>query len=212
MRMMLRCNIFWPVGFAKQIFLNHLEKSMPASLTAQQFATANKNAFAEAQVLVSAAFFGFEKLVELNMATAKSSLFQTGGDFLSSLSANNPSDALAAQASLAKPMAEQAIAYAKSVYAIVTETSGVLTKATEEKFTEGQKAVAAVIDNIADNAPAGSESMVALIKSAVAAGQNAIDTAKSTAKKVVELAEQQAATLSASALSSVKTNGSLRRK
>jgi phasin family protein len=192
--------------------LNHLEKYMNATLTTEQFVTANKTAFAETFALATAALGGFEKFVELNMATAKSALFQTSGDFLSSYSANSPADALAAQASLVKPMAEQAIAYAKSVYAIVTETSGVLTKAAEEKFAEGQKAVTAAVENIAKNAPAGSESIVAVIKSAVSAGQNAIDTATTSTKKALEVVEQQAANLTDSALDSVKTTATSRKK
>ena len=87
---------------------------MTATFTAEQFVSSNKTAFADAFALATAAFGGFEKFVELNMATAKSALFQTSGDFLSSFSANNPTDALAAQASLVKPMAEQTISYANS--------------------------------------------------------------------------------------------------
>jgi len=173
------------------------------TLNVEQILAANKTAVAEAQALAASAFAGFEKLVNLNVATTKSALFDTTGDFTSAFSAKNPTDALAAQAALVKPLAEQAIAYGRSVYAIATETSAELTSATEAKLAEAQKAATAAFDNLAKNAPAGSESVFAVVKSAVAASQNALESAKASAKKAVELAEKQAITATEQALSSV---------
>ena len=185
---------------------------MSATFTVEQFVTANMKAVSEAQALAATAFGGFEKLVELNMAATKTALFHNSGDFLSAFSASSPTDALAAQAALVKPLAEQSIAYAKSVYAIATETSSELSKVAEEKFAEGQKAVTVAVENIAKNAPAGSESVFAVFRSAVSAGQNAIEAAKTSAKKAVEVAESQAANLTETALNSVKTTATSRKK
>jgi phasin family protein len=173
------------------------------TLNVEQILAANKTAVAEAQALAASAFAGFEKLVALNLATTKSALFDTTADFSSAFSAKNPSDALAAQASLIKPMAEKAIAYGREVYAIATETSAELTASTEAKLAEAQKAATAAFDNMAKNAPAGSESVFAVVKSAVAASQNALETAKASAKKAVEQAEKQLTTATEQALSSV---------
>ena len=173
------------------------------TMNVEQILAANKTAVAEAQALAASAFAGFEKLVALNVATTKSALFDTTGDFTSAFSAKNPTDALAAQTALIKPMAEQAIAYGRSVYAIATETSAELTSATEAKLAEAQKAATAAFDNMAKNAPAGSESVFAVVKSAVTASQNALDSAMASAKKAVELAEKQAITATEQALSSV---------
>ncbi|MCX7240275.1 MAG: TIGR01841 family phasin [Burkholderiales bacterium] len=175
------------------------------NLNAEQFLAANKNAVAEAQALASTAFAGFEKLVALNMAVTKTALLQTTPDYLAAFSAANPTDALAAQASLVKPLVEQTISYGRSVYEIASQTAAELTSVAEEKFALGQEALAAAVDSMAKNAPAGSESAVAMFKSAMAAGQSAIDTAKSSAKKAVELAEKQATAVTETALSSVKT-------
>ena len=60
-----------------------------------------------------------------------------------------------------------------------------------------------LVDNAAKNAPAGTESVVAVVKSAVAASQNALDTAKASAKKAVEQAEKQLTTATEQALSAV---------
>ena len=175
------------------------------TLNLEQIVAANKNAVAEAQALAATAFAGFEKLVELNMAVTKSALFDTTGDLYSVFNAKNPTDALAAQASLVKPLAEKGLSYGRSVYAIASETGAELTKATEAKIAEGQKTLATSLDDMAKNAPAGSEAVVAVVKSAVTASQNAIDTAKTSAKKAVELVEKQVASVSDTAMNAVKT-------
>jgi len=185
---------------------------MNATLNAEQFVNANKTAFADAQSLAATAFGGFERLVDLNISVTKTALFHNSTDFFAAFSANSPTDALAAQAALVKPLAEQSVAYAKAVYAIATETSSELTSAAEEKFAEGQKAVTAAVENLAKNAPAGSETIVAAFKSAVSAGQNAIDSAKTSAKKAMDVVEKQATDLTDSALNSVKTATTSRKK
>lgn len=174
------------------------------TITVDQIVAANKAAVAEAQALTATAFAGFEKLVSLNIATAKAALFDTS-DFTSAFSAKNPTDALAAQASLVKPLAEKTIAYGRSVYAIASETGAELGAAAEGKLADAQKTLTTALDNLAKNAPAGTESVVAVVKSAVAASQNALDTAKASAKKAVEIAEKQAAAVTDNALSAVKT-------
>ena len=176
-----------------------------SALNLEQISAASKNAVAEAQALASAAFAGFEKLVELNLAVTKSVLFDTTGDVYSVFSAKNPTDALAAHASLVKPLAEKTISYGRSVYAIATEAGAEFSKSAEAKLAESQKSFASALEAAAKNAPAGSESVVAVIKTAVTAGQNAIETAKTSAKSAVELVEKQAASVTESALSAVKT-------
>jgi phasin family protein len=176
-----------------------------ATLNVEQILAANKAAASDAQALAATAFAGFEKLVALNIAATKSALFDTSSDFTSAFSAKNPTDALAAQASLVKPMAEKAIAYGREVYAIAAGTTAEFSVAAEGKIAEAQKSLSASLEEMAKNAPAGTESVVAVVKSAVAASQNALDTAKASAKKAVEAAEKQVNAAADNALSAVKT-------
>jgi phasin family protein len=174
-------------------------------MNVEQILAANKTAAADAQALAATAFAGFEKLVALNIAATKAALFETSSDFSSAFSAQNPADALAAQASLVKPLAEKAIAYGREIYAIAAGTTAELSVAAEGKIAEAQKALASSLEEMAKSAPAGTESMVAVVKSAVAAGQNAIESAKASAKKAVEAVEQQVNTVTDNALNAVKT-------
>lgn len=175
------------------------------TFNAEQLVAANKNAVADMQALTTTVLAGFEKLVDLNMAATKSALFDTSADFMAAFGAQSPTDALAAQASLVKPMAEKSIAYSRALYSIASETGAELTKSAEAKLAENQKVVASAVATMAKNAPAGSETLVAMFSTAVNAGNNAIDAAKTSAKKAVEVAEKQANAVVDSALSSVKT-------
>lgn len=174
------------------------------TLNVEHIVAANKAVVTEAQNLAAASLAGFEKLVALNLATTKSALLDTSADVMAAFSAQNPTDALAAQAALVKPLAEKSVAYGRSVYAIASETGAELGKSVEAKLAEGQKAVATVVENITKNAPAGSETVVAMFTQVVNAGQTAVETAKTSAKKAVELAEKQANAAVDSALGAVK--------
>lgn len=166
---------------------------------------AQKTAATEAQALASTAFAGFEKLVALNMDVARSALTQTAPDLASALSAKNPADALAAQTSLVKPLAEQAVAYGRSVYAIATDLGAELGKAADAKAAEAQKQIDAAVEAMAKNAPAGSEPLVTAYKTALSASQNAIALAKSSAMKAAEMADKQTSQLVENTLGAVKT-------
>jgi hypothetical protein len=78
------------------------------------------------------------------------------------------------------------VAYGRHVYAIATESGAEFTKALEGKFAEVQQGFGTMVDNLSSNAPAGSEAVMALVKTTMAASQNAIDSAKTSAKKAAD--------------------------
>jgi phasin family protein len=178
------------------------------TFTVDTLLAAQQNAASEAQSLASTAFAGFEKLVNLNLNlnlnVARSALTQTSPDLASAFSAKNPADALAAQTALVKPLAEQAVAYGRSVYAIATDVGAEFSKAAEAQAAAGQKQLDAAVEALTKNAPAGSETLVAAYKTALSASQNAMAAAKSSASKAVEMADKQANQLVDNALSAVK--------
>jgi phasin family protein len=175
------------------------------TLTIENLSSAHKTAFTLAQNMATVLFSSMEKYAELNMGATKSALLETSDDFLSALSATSANDALAAQASLVKPLIEKSISYSRSAYSIAAETNAALVELAESQFAGLQQSMMASVDEMAKSAPAGSESLVTMFKSSVAAGQNAIDTAKQSAKKAMQQAEQQAAAVTDTALQSVKT-------
>jgi hypothetical protein len=98
-------------------------------------------------------------------------------------------------------LAEKSVSYSRHVYGIAVETGAEFTKAFEGKAADAQKAFNQVVENVAKNAPAGTESAVAVFKSALASSQTAIDSAQSSAKKALAVAESNIAAATEQALS-----------
>ena len=153
---------------------------------AEQFLASATAAVADLNAMAATAMAGFEKLIELNMSTAKSALVDVEKQMLTGFVAKTPD--LAASAALVQPMAEKAAAYGRAVAGIVTETGTALSKAAEGKFADVQAQAVATIESAMKSAPAGSESVVAAFKNALSTGQAAVATAQAQAKQAVEAA------------------------
>ncbi|CAD5369661.1 Phasin_2 domain-containing protein [Rubrivivax sp. A210] len=176
---------------------------------AEQFLASAKTAMSDLNEMAATAMAGFEKLVELNMSTAKSALADSAGQLQAGLSAKAPQD-LGAAAALAQPMAEKAAAYGRAVAGIVTETGTALTKAAEGKFADVQAQAVAGIEAALKHAPAGSEQAVAAFKQAMSTGQAAMETAQAQAKQAVEAAGKNFAAATDAAVKATKTAGKAR--
>jgi phasin family protein len=157
--------------------------------TAEQFITTNKANLQALEGLTAQAYAGFEKLVELNLAASKAALGESFSHVQSILGAKDAQELIALQSALLKPLAEKSAAYTQHVQTIVADSGAEFSKAVEAKAAETQKAFAGVVENLAKNAPAGTESAVAAFKTALTAGQNAVESAQASAKKVVEVAQ-----------------------
>ncbi len=139
--------------------------------------------------LTTKVFEGFEQLVELNLQVAKTVLSENLDGAKRSLSAKTPQEFLEIQTSLVQPAGEKAAAYARQVYEITSGTQKELAKVAKATMTEGSQKLRETVDNLAKNAPSGSESVVAIVKSAIAAADNAYESVEKAAAQAVEIAE-----------------------
>ena len=158
-------------------------------MTAEQIVASHKANVETLFGLTAKAFEGVEKLVELNMAAARAALSDSAQSTQSALSAKDAQELLALQAHLFQPLAEKASDYSRQLYAIATHTSGDFTKAFEAQAALAQKQFANLLDSASQNAPAGSESAVAMMKGAVAAANNAFESVQKAVKQASDLAE-----------------------
>ncbi|WP_345810936.1 phasin family protein [Paraburkholderia sp. PREW-6R] len=158
-------------------------------LTPEQFAAAQKANFDTLFSLTTKAFEGVEKLVELNLQVVKSTLAESQENAQRALSVKDAQELLALQASLAQPVAEKALSYGRHVYEIVSATQGEFTRVAEAQFEEQNRKVQSLVENVARNAPAGSETAVAVMKSAITAANTTYETVHKATKQAVEIAE-----------------------
>jgi len=169
-------------------------------MTAEQILSAHK---ANAEVLFglgNKAFEGVEKLIELNVQTAKAALTEAADATRAALSVKDAQELLALQAGLLQPTAEKAAAYSRHVYEIAAATNAEVAKVAEATATEAQAKFLAVVDTAVKNAPAGTENAVALVRSAVAAANNAYETVHKAAKQAADVAEANFQAVTATAV------------
>src|SRR3954468_20066816 len=159
------------------------------ALTADQILAAQKAVVETLFGLTTKAFEGVEKLVELNVTASKAALVEAGNTSQALLNVKDAQELLALQAALFQPLAEKTAAYSRHLYDIAAGTGAEFGKTFEAQATDVQKKFMAVVDNAAKNAPAGSETAVAVFKSAVAAGNNALESVQKAVKQASDVAE-----------------------
>jgi len=158
-------------------------------LTVEQVVASHKANLETLFGLTNKAFEGVEKIVELNMTASKAALSEVADHTQSVLSVKDAQELLALQQSLLQPLAEKTAAYSRHLYDIATATGAEFTKAAEGQAADAQKKFAGLVDSAAKNAPAGSESVVAMMKSSVAAANNALESVQKAVKQATEVAE-----------------------
>jgi hypothetical protein len=111
---------------------------------------------------------------------------------------------LALQSGLFQPLAEKTAAYSRHLYDIASGTSAEFTTTFEAQAADAQKKFTAMVDSAAKNAPAGSESLVAIVKSSVAAANNALESVQKAVKQASEVAEANFNNVAATATAATK--------
>ena len=180
------------------------------SFTPEQLMAAQKANVETLFGLTNKAFEGVEKLVELNVTASKAALTEAAGTSQDLLTVKDAQELLALQAALFQPLAEKTAAYSRHLYDIASGTGAEFSKAVEGQFADAQKKFLAVVDNAAKNAPAGSETAVAVFKSAVAAGNNALESVQKAVKQASDVAEANFNAVANTAVNATKTTAKKR--
>ena len=182
------------------------------ALTADQIISSQKASLETLFGLTTKAFEGVEKLVELNVTASKAALTEAAGTSQALLSVKDAQELLTLQASLFQPLAEKTAAYSRHLYDIAQGTSAEFTKAFEVKAAEAQQAFVGLVDSASKNAPAGSETAVAVLKSAVAAANNAFESVQKAVKQASDVAEANFNAVSTQAVAAAKTATASRKR
>ena len=180
-------------------------------LTAEQILASHKANVETLFGLTAKAFEGVEKLVELNVTASKAALTEANGTTQAILGVKDAQELLALQAALFQPLAEKTAAYSRHLYDIASGTGAEFGKAFEAQAADAQKKFMAVVDNAAKNAPAGSETAVAVFKSAIAAGNNALECVQKAVMQATDVAEANFNAVANTAVNAAKTTTTKKR-
>lgn len=162
---------------------------MNNAFNAEQFAAANQAQLEALVELANSAFARAERLTELSLNTVRAVVEDGVNGTRSLAQVKQPQDLAQLQSTLAQPMLEKVVAYSRSVQELATEGQEEISRLVETKVAELNKAFEGAIDQAASQAPAGSESIFAAVKSALAAANNLYDNATKAAKQASEIAE-----------------------
>ena len=129
---------------------------------------------------------GVEKIIELNLAASKAALNESAQHAHALLSVKDAQELVALQTAAVQPLAEKAAAYNRQLFDIAQSTGGQIGQVVEGQVGQAQAAVEALVKNLTQNAPAGTEAASQALKAAVAAG----NTALSSVQKAVHQANE----------------------
>ena len=114
--------------------------------------------------LAQNSFAGVEKLIELNVSVAKTSIEDANLTFKQMLEAKDP-NAFFGSAQSAQPASDKARAYVQQVSDIASDIRAEFSKAVESHVAETNRTFTALVEEASKNAPAGSDSGFAMLKS-----------------------------------------------
>ena len=177
-------------------------------MTPEQMIAAQKSQLEAMFALTGKAVDGLEKMLELNMQTMKTALNESSDAAMAALSVKDMQELVAMQPNLAQPMAEKMLSYSHHLYEIASGTQAEFAKAIEANATDVQKKMQAMVKTVVKNAPAGTETAVAMMKSAMSAANNAYDSVQKASKQAAEVVEANFNTVTNTAMKAAQTTSS----
>ncbi len=147
---------------------------------------------------------GTEKLAALNLQTVKRLLGETQETTLAAASSKNPQELIAQQfsAQTLTHAVDKAIAYWRHAYEIVTATADEITKLIEADAGKAKTKWLSALDDAAKNAPAGTEHVVTLMRTALDGANHAYDGLQKATRQATAVAETSVERITDSALKS----------
>lgn len=128
----------------------------------------------------------FEKLINLNFTAVKTSMDESSATTRQILGAKDPQEFLSLVSAQAKPNLDKAIAYGSHFANIASSTQAEFSKATEAQIAQVSRKVSELVEEAAKSAPAGSENMVAMVKSAFGNATNGYEQFLKTSKQAAD--------------------------
>lgn len=165
--------------------------------TNEQFAAANKAAVDSLLTITNTSLATAERLAALNLNTARAFVADSAANLAALLAVKDVQGLVALQNALVKPAVEKAIAYSRSVYEIVSESSNGLNQIVEGQTAELKKNFTSAVEQSLKSAPAGSETVVAAVKSAMAQADSAFEQMSQQAKQAKAAIEANVAAANA---------------
>ena len=144
--------------------------------------------FAMMASLTGKTFESVEKLYRLNLAAAKASMEESSEAVRKLLATREPREFIELSIAQVQPNIEKAVAYSRHVVNITSDTQAEFIQAAESRFDENKRNVTQLVDDLAKNAPVGSQSAVEVMRSVIETTSAGYEQFTRTAKHAVSVA------------------------
>ncbi|KAE8761130.1 TIGR01841 family phasin [Paraburkholderia madseniana] len=139
--------------------------------------------------LTNQAFERFQRLVQLNLQTVQSALAKSEAYWLEAQSVKTPEEFLAWRTNLMQPAAEQALSYGRQLCDIASGIQAEWMNAATAQYEHHSRTTQTLVDNLAKNAPAGTEIATAMTKSVFSTASSAGEMVRKAAAQAIEAAK-----------------------
>lgn len=156
---------------------------------ASQFADFNQANVAQATKLAAIALENAEKVMALNLNTAKLAFAQGVEGASAVASVKDVQDLIALPTKYAETGVQSVVGYSRSLYEISAAAQAQFSAFAEEAMAGYTKGLASWVEKASASAPAGSEVAINAMKSTVAATSAAFDQFQKASKQVVSFAD-----------------------
>lgn len=176
---LLHCTIY----FTGEKMFSGQEQFVENAKTTMQAQIAAMNALAH-QAIASV-----EKVVELNVTMAKQSFADNTTAVQQLLHAKGPQDFISLGNAAMRPNADKATAYGRQLSSITTAARSDFTQQAQSQLAEARRKFAEMMELTGRNAPAGTESMMAMAKEFFGKANTGFEQFSKTAQQAGEIVE-----------------------
>jgi phasin family protein len=155
-----------------------------------QFAAANEAAIAQFTQFAQLSLANTEKLAQLALGAARENVEQATAHAQALAQAKDVHEVIALNSAALEPVVKRAYAYSRTAYETAAETNNEVKRTLEAQSAEFNRAAVSALEEAFKFAPAGSESVVENVKTAMAAAQSAYDNLASINKQVYDTVEK----------------------
>ena len=159
-------------------------------LKIEQFTAANHAAIEQFSYFAKLSLSNVEKFAQLGLGAARESVVQATKHAHSLSGARDANEVFAINSAALEPALKRAYTLSRSAFEAANESNDELKRVFEQRNAELQEAAVAALEEALKNAPAGSETVVANVRSAIAAAQSAYENMVAINKQIYDTVEK----------------------
>lgn len=153
-------------------------------------AAANEAAIDQFSQFAQLSLVNLEKLAQLGLGAARENVEQATAHAQALAGAKDVHEMIALNSAALEPVMKRAYAYSRTAYEAASEVNGEVKRTLEKQAAEYNRATLAALEEAFKYAPAGSESVVENVKTAMAAAQAAYGNLAAINKQIYDTVEQ----------------------